>query len=77
MPTLIETMLLKQQQSQLEPETPEVTIKLAGKEVTLAQKPHIEADIKAARSVLSKLLDSAPASAPTATLVSRVVESDG
>ncbi len=50
-----------------------VTVQLAGKEVTLAQKPHIEADIKAARSVLSKLLDSAP----TATLVSRVVESDG
>ena len=31
------------------------TITLAGRRVTLAQKPHIEADIKAASSILVRL----------------------
>jgi len=45
---------LKQSQ-QTEPEV--TVVRLAGREVTLAQKPHVEADIKAAAAVLSRLLE--------------------
>lgn len=33
----------------------ETTVLLAGREVTLAQKPHVEADIKAAAAILVRL----------------------
>lgn len=65
-------------QSLLKPQTePEITVQLAGKTVTLAQKPHIEADIKAAATVLNRLLDSSTPSTPSITFTSRVIESDG
>lgn len=38
------------------------TVRIAGRDVTLAQKPHIEADVARANSVLSKLLANAPSS---------------
>lgn len=33
----------------------ETTVTLAGREVTLAQKPHVEADIRKAAAILTRL----------------------
>lgn len=50
---------------------PELTVSLAGKEVTLTQKPHVEADIKAAARILCRLQQEV-----TVTFASIEVDSD-
>lgn len=38
------------------------TVRIAGRNVTLAQRPYVEADVARANSVLSRLLTAAPTS---------------